>query len=46
MCLRLQNLSLSPEKGLKNYSKKDAEIALNGDIGQGEGLVDSKKKKK
>lgn len=47
LCLKLEKLKLSGETSKKSgFSKKDEEILRNGDIGQGENLVDSKKKKK
>jgi len=42
MCLKLENLRIS-EKTSK-MSKQDYDIARKGDIGQGERLVNSKKK--
>ena len=38
------NLKIDNKHG-KGYSKKDDDIRKHGDIGQGEGLVDKKKKK-
>ena len=52
LCLKLNKLKISGNEGdndnnsRKVYSKKDEEILKHGDIGQGEGLVESKKKKK
>jgi len=50
LCLSLDYLSLSTKSSskssnLSSQSKKDQEIARNGDIGQGEGLMDKKYKK-
>jgi hypothetical protein len=42
MCLKLENLKIS-EKTNK-MSKQDYEIAKKGDVGQGDRLVNSKKK--
>ena len=41
----MEKLKIS-DKGKKGLSKKDEEILKHGDKGQGEGLVESKKKKK
>ena len=47
LCLKLDKLKISSEHATKKgYSKKDEEILKHGDKGQGEGLVDSKKRKK
>lgn len=43
MCLKLENLKLS-EKSSNRMSKVDQEIAKKGDLGQGERLVNSRKK--
>ena len=45
LCLKMEKLKIS-DKGKKGLSKKDEEILKHGDKGQGEGLVESKKKKK
>ena len=45
LCLKLDNLKIDKDKHGKGYSKKDDDIRKHGDIGQGEGLVDKKKKK-
>ena len=44
LCLKMDKLKISDKK--KGMSKKDEEILKHGDKGQGEGLVESKKKKK
>ena len=44
LCLKIENLKIDNKHG-KGYSKKDDDIRKHGDIGQGEGLVDKKKKK-
>jgi len=43
MCLKLENLKINSEK-VSKMSKQDYEIAKKGDIGQGDRLVNSKKK--
>ena len=43
MCLKLENLRIS-DKVPSKMSKQDYEIAKKGDSGQGERLVNSKKK--
>ena len=45
LCLKIENLKIDKDKHGKGYSKKDDDIRKHGDIGQGEGLVDKKKKK-
>ena len=45
LCLKLENISLN-STGVSSMSKKDKDILKHGDIGQGEGLVDRKKKNK
>lgn len=45
LCLKLEKIKISGGKSKKGYSKKDEEILKHGDKGQGEGLVNSKKKK-
>jgi hypothetical protein len=42
MCLKLENLRLTDKTN--KMSKQDYEIAKKGDVGQGERLVNSKKK--
>jgi cell division cycle 14 len=44
LCLKIENIKIDNKHG-KGYSKKDDDIRKHGDIGQGEGLVDKKKKK-
>ena len=44
LCLKIENMKIDSKHG-KGYSKKDDDIRKHGDIGQGEGLVDKKKKK-
>jgi hypothetical protein len=44
MCLKLESLKLSDKPSLNRMSKVDQEIAKKGDLGQGERLVNSKKK--
>ena len=43
MCLKLDNLTIK-EKPANRMSKVDAEIAKKGDLGQGERLVNARKK--
>jgi cell division cycle 14 len=43
LCLKLENLSLSPKKG-KEMSVVDKEMMVKGDQGQGKRLVNAKKK--
>ena len=46
LCLEMGKIKISSNKNKKGYSKKDEDIIKHGDKGQGEFLVDSKKKKK
>jgi len=43
MCLKLENLKIN-DKPVARMSKVDQEIAKKGDLGQGDRLVNSKKK--
>lgn len=43
MCLKLENLKLSDKSGAR-MSKVDQEIAKKGDLGQGDRLVNQRKK--
>jgi hypothetical protein len=44
LCLKLENLKLSEKPSVNRMSKVDQEIAKKGDLGQGDRLVNSKKK--